>query len=139
MVLVFLVIVLLTIILLRPSVTNADLFHEIQEALNSTIRFRSHSHFFKTLANLFLTTVVPIPIPILNPRHPEEVEDPTENVGCEGEYCNLQHLWSLSSGWKLLQRRGQHGNPEDFFSSKLWNDYEQGFGEPEKGRILVSF
>ena len=137
--LVFLVIVLLTIILLRPSVKNADLFHEIQEALNSTIRFRSHFHFhfFKNLANPFLTTVVPIPI--LNFRDTEEVGNTNENVGCEGEYYNIQHLRSLPTGWKLLQRRGQHGNPEDFFSSKLWNDYEQGFGEPEKGRILVSF
>ena len=41
--------------------------------------------------------------------------------------------------WILIQRRGQYGNPEDFFSSKLWNDYEQCFGEPDKGRLLVLF
>ena len=41
--------------------------------------------------------------------------------------------------WTLIQRRGQYGNPEDFFSSKLWTDYEQGFGEPDKGRMLVLF
>ena len=41
--------------------------------------------------------------------------------------------------WTLIQRRGQYGNPEDLFSSKLWNDYEQGFGEPDKGRMLVLF
>ena len=38
--------------------------------------------------------------------------------------------------WTLIQRRGQYGNPEDIFSSKLWNDYEQGFREPEKGNML---
>ena len=41
--------------------------------------------------------------------------------------------------WRLIQRRGQYGNPEDFFSSKLWTDYEQGFGELDKGRMLVLF
>ena len=41
--------------------------------------------------------------------------------------------------WTLIQRRGQYGNPEDFFSSKLWTDYEQGFGEPDKGMMLVLF
>jgi len=35
-------------------------------------------------------------------------------------------------GWMLMQRRGQYGNPPDFFSSKLWDDYVQGFGEPTK-------
>jgi len=35
-------------------------------------------------------------------------------------------------GWMLIHRRGQYGNPPDFFSSKLWDDYVQGFGEPTK-------
>ena len=77
--------------------------------------------------------------PVSNPRDPDEVGTTTENVGCEGEYWNQEHLRLLPTGWKLIQRRGQYGNPEDFFSLKLWNDYEQGFGEPEKGKILVSF
>merc|ERR1719500_1252478 len=34
--------------------------------------------------------------------------------------------------WTLIQKRGQYGNPKDFFSSKLWDDYVAGFGEPEK-------
>jgi len=34
--------------------------------------------------------------------------------------------------WTLIQKRGQFGNPKDFFSSKLWDDYVAGFGEPEK-------
>ena len=71
--------------------------------------------------------------PVSYPRDPEEVGDPTENVLCEGEYCNLKYLRLLPTGWKLIQQRGQFGNPEDFFSSKLWNDYDQGFGELEKG------
>ena len=29
---------------------------------------------------------------IPNPRDPDEVGTTTENVVCEGEYCNLQHL-----------------------------------------------
>merc|ERR1712130_33793 len=34
--------------------------------------------------------------------------------------------------WTLIQKRGQYGKPEDFFSSKLWNDYVEGFGDPDK-------
>jgi len=34
--------------------------------------------------------------------------------------------------WTLIQKRGQFGNPKDFFSTKLWDDYVTGFGEPEK-------
>ena len=40
------------------------------------------------------------------------------------------------TGWILIQRRGQYGNPPDFFSSKLWDDYVQGFGEPTKGNTF---
>ena len=35
----------------------------------------------------------------------------------------------------MIQKRGQFGNPKDFFSSKLWDDYVTGFGEPEKGKL----
>ena len=35
--------------------------------------------------------------------------------------------------WTVIQRRGQFDNPPDYFSSKLWVDYEEGFGEPQKG------
>ena len=38
----------------------------------------------------------------------------------------------------MIQRRGQYGNPPDFFSSKLWDDYVQGFGEPTKGKTCLS-
>ena len=38
-------------------------------------------------------------------------------------------------GWILLQKRGQFENPDDYFSSKLWNDYENGFGNPKRGKI----
>jgi len=34
--------------------------------------------------------------------------------------------------WILIQKRGQFGNPKDFFSSKLWEDYVTGFGDPKK-------
>ena len=30
-------------------------------------------------------------------------------------------------GWTVIQRRGQFGNPEDYFYRK-WNDYFHGFG-----------
>ena len=40
------------------------------------------------------------------------------------------------SEWTLIQKRGQYGNPKDFFSSKLWEDYVTGFGDPEKGELL---
>ena len=42
-------------------------------------------------------------------------------------------VFTLSSEWTLIQKRGQYGNPQDYFSSKLWNDYVSGFGDPEKG------
>ena len=38
-----------------------------------------------------------------------------------------------SSDWTLIQRRGQYGNSPDYFSLKLWDDYERGFGCPAKG------
>jgi len=34
--------------------------------------------------------------------------------------------------WTLIQKRGQYGNPQDYFSSKLWDNYVSGFGDPEK-------
>eukprot|EP00095_Tigriopus_kingsejongensis_P010500 snap_masked-scaffold436_size171858-processed-gene-0.19 protein:Tk10500 transcript:snap_masked-scaffold436_size171858-processed-gene-0.19-mRNA-1 annotation:"achain tachylectin 5a from tachypleus tridentatus (japanese horseshoe crab)" len=34
-------------------------------------------------------------------------------------------------GWTYVLRRGQHGNPEDFFQ-RNWESYEQGFGQAEK-------
>ena len=42
--------------------------------------------------------------------------------------------WLAATGqWILIQRRGQFGNPKDFFSKKLWVDYEEGFGDPYEG------
>ena len=35
--------------------------------------------------------------------------------------------------WTVIQRRGQFGNPKDFFSTKLWVDYANGFGVPDGG------
>merc|ERR1719187_228917 len=36
--------------------------------------------------------------------------------------------WSSGGSWIVVQRRGQFGNPEDYFSSKVWADYRAGFG-----------
>ena len=33
----------------------------------------------------------------------------------------------------IIQRRGQYDTPADFFSAKLWEDYENGFGNPAEG------
>ena len=32
-----------------------------------------------------------------------------------------------AEGWILIQKRGQYGNPEDYFA-KTFNEYEEGFG-----------
>eukprot|EP00092_Neocalanus_flemingeri_P047772 GFUD01054254.1.p1 GENE.GFUD01054254.1~~GFUD01054254.1.p1 ORF type:complete len:292 (-),score=50.27 GFUD01054254.1:44-919(-) len=34
--------------------------------------------------------------------------------------------------WTVIQRRGQYGNPPDYFSNKLWADYVNGFGNPSE-------
>ena len=34
----------------------------------------------------------------------------------------------------LIQRRGQYGNPEDYFA-KSWAEYVSGFGEPGEHSI----
>jgi len=56
-----------------------------------------------------------------NPTQPTGSITRTEPIGCQG--------------WIIIQRRGQYGNPADFFSSKLWDDFEKGFGN--NGRILA--
>jgi len=33
--------------------------------------------------------------------------------------------------WVVIQKRGQYGNPKDYFSLKLWTDYKEGFGDPD--------
>ena len=38
----------------------------------------------------------------------------------------------------MIQRRGQYGHPQDYFSSKLWADYEEGFGDIDKGVAVTS-
>merc|ERR1740131_65490 len=43
-------------------------------------------------------------------------------------YCDFQ---TDGGGWTVLQKRGDNGNPEDFFY-RNWTDYEQGFGNPEE-------
>ena len=34
-----------------------------------------------------------------------------------------------SQGWKVIQSRGQFGNPEDYFW-RTWAEYKEPFGEP---------
>ena len=34
----------------------------------------------------------------------------------------------LGEPWTVIQRRGQFGNSETYFSEKLWADYKTGFG-----------
>ena len=33
-------------------------------------------------------------------------------------------------GWTVIQSRGQFNNSKDLFSTKRWEEYETGFGEP---------
>lgn len=49
---------------------------------------------------------------------------------CPYEFTNPDGSCSLD--WVVIQRRGQFGNPEDYFSSKLWDDYVNGFGDEGK-------
>ena len=73
-------------------------------------------------------------------QHQQDLETTTTQTidrECQGRQRFSTIYLMLHAGWILIQRRGQYGNPPDFFSSKLWDDYEQGFGEPEKGSILI--
>ena len=36
----------------------------------------------------------------------------------------------------IIQRRGQYGNPADYFSKKLWDDFENGFGNHTEGEQM---
>ena len=40
---------------------------------------------------------------------------------------------AVSSEWTVIQRRGQYGYRNDYFSEKLWVEYQDGFGDSEKG------
>ena len=43
-------------------------------------------------------------------------------------YCDMR---SYGGGWTVIQRRGDYGNPENYFQ-RPWNEYKDGFGSPKK-------
>ena len=43
-------------------------------------------------------------------------------------FCDMS---TLGGGWTVIQRRGDFGNPEDFFL-RNWTEYRNGFGRPDR-------
>jgi len=43
-------------------------------------------------------------------------------------YCDMT---TEGGGWAVIQNRGDFGAPQDYFK-KNWNEYKNGFGDPEK-------
>ena len=58
----------------------------------------------------------------------------SRQVFCDA-FTDVENCVPGKGPWTVIQRRGQFGNPEDFFSSKLWDDYVNGFGSPLKGKL----
>merc|ERR1719318_705122 len=54
-----------------------------------------------------------------------------KNVSCD-VVTDVESCVPGKRPWTVIQRRGQFSNPKDFFSSKLWDDYVEGFGDPSK-------
>ena len=50
---------------------------------------------------------------------------------CQRKIINKCNNVLEGGGWTVLQRRGDFGGPENFFLKK-WDDYRDGFGNPEK-------
>ncbi|XP_022238360.1 techylectin-5A-like isoform X2 [Limulus polyphemus] len=53
---------------------------------------------------------------------------PWETVGSLNVYCDMN---TDGGGWTVIQRRGDYGNPTDYFY-KPWQNYKQGFGNIAK-------
>ncbi|XP_022252596.1 techylectin-5A [Limulus polyphemus] len=49
-------------------------------------------------------------------------------IGTLNVYCDME---TDGGGWTVIQRRGDYGNPADYFY-KPWKDYKLGFGNIEK-------
>lgn len=43
-------------------------------------------------------------------------------------FCDMA---TLGGGWTVIQRRGDFGNPPDYFL-RNWTEYRNGFGRPDK-------
>ena len=43
-------------------------------------------------------------------------------------FCDMS---TLGGGWTVIQRRGDFGNPQDYFL-RNWTDYRNGFGSSQK-------
>lgn len=48
-------------------------------------------------------------------------------------WCDMD---TLGGGWTVLQRRGDFGKPKNFFLKK-WDNYKNGFGNPEEVCLIL--
>ena len=60
------------------------------------------------------------------------------STGVKSIYLNSVKVSAKCSagGWTVIQSRGQFGNPTNYFNTKLWADYVNGFGTPGNSFFL---